>query len=138
MSRTPDIIRLSVSLPARLAKEFDDTWHNMQYPNRSKAVHDALRNFISDNKWMQKETDEIMGAIVLVYYLNKPGLVNKIMEAQHVFGNIVTSTMHFHLTRDKCMEIIAVKGNAHEANNLAQKLMAQKGVKQLKFAAFTP
>jgi CopG family nickel-responsive transcriptional regulator len=138
VSRTPDLIRLSVSLPARLAHEFDDTWQNMQYPNRSKAVHDALRNFISDNKWMRKETGELMGAIVLVYYLNKPRLVNKILEAQHMFGDIVSSTMHFHLTKDKCMEIIAVKGNAHQANNLTQMLMALKGVKQLKLAAFTP
>jgi len=130
--------RLSVSLPSALVKEFDSVWRGMQYTNRSKAVHDAVRNFISDHKWMQGEVEELMGAIVLLYYLDKPGLLNRIMEVQHEFENIISSTMHVHLTKDKCLEIIAVKGNAKDAKSLAQKLMAKKGVKQLKFAAIVP
>jgi len=138
MARVSGATRLSVSLPASLVKEFDAVWRNMQYTNRSKAVHDAIRNFISDHKWMQGEAEELMGAIVLLYYLDKPGLLNRIMEIQHEFENVIPSTMHVHLTKDKCLEIIAVKGNAKNAKSLAQKLMAKKGVKQLKFAAMTP
>ena len=130
--------RLSVSLPTSLVKEFDAVWRNMQYTNRSKAVHDAVRNFISDHKWTQEEVEELMGAIVLLYYPDKPGLLNKIMGVQHEFENIISSTLHVHLTKDKCLEIIAVKGNAGDAKSLAQKLMAMKGVKQLKFAAIVP
>ena len=51
--------RLSVSLPSALVKEFDSVWRGMQYTNRSKAVHDAIRNFISDHKWMQEEAEEL-------------------------------------------------------------------------------
>jgi len=138
MSPVAGVTRLSVSLPASLVKEFDAVWRNMQYTNRSKAVHDAIRNFISDHKWMQGEAEELMGAIVLLYYLDKPGLLNRIMAIQHEFENVISSTMHVHLTRDKCLEIIAVKGKAKDAKSLAQKLMAKKGVKQLKFAAMTP
>jgi len=130
--------RLSVSLPSALVKEFDSVWRSMQYTNRSKAVHDALRNFISDHRWTQEEAEELMGAIVLLYYLDKPGLLNRITEIQHKFESIISSTMHVHLTKDKCLEIIAVKGNAKNAKSLAQELMAKKGVKQLKFAAIIP
>jgi len=137
MSPVAGAARLSVSLPSSLVKEFDAVWRNMQYTNRSKAVHDAIRNFISDNKGMQ-ENVELIGAIVLVYYLDKPGLLNRIMEVQHEFENIISSTMHFHLTKDKCLEIIAIRGNAIDVKRLAQKLMAKKGVKQLKFATMIP
>jgi CopG family nickel-responsive transcriptional regulator len=130
--------RLSVSLPTQLVKEFDGVWRNMQYTNRSKAVHDAVRNFISDHKWMQEEEGELMGAIVLLYYFDKPGLLNRIMQVQHEFENLISSTMHVHLTSEKCLEIIAVKGRAEDAKSLVQKLMAKKGVKQVKFAAITP
>jgi len=130
--------RLSVSLPSSLVREFDTAWRSMQYTNRSKAVHDAIRNFISEHKWMQEEEEELTGAIVLLYYLDKPGLLNRIMETQHEFEDLVSSTMHLHLTRDKCLEIIAVKGKTRDAKNLAQKLMAKKGVKQLKLAAIAP
>ncbi len=138
MSPVVGATRLSVSLPTALVKEFDSVWRGMQYTNRSKAVHDALRSFISDHKWMQEETDELVGAIVLLYYVDKPGLLNSIMETQHEFENVISSTMHVHLTKDKCLEIIGIKGNAKDAKSLAQKLMAKKGVKQLKFAAMIP
>ena len=130
--------RLSVSLPSALVKEFDSVWRDMQYTNRSKAVHDAIRNFISDHKWMQEEAEELIGAIVLLYYVNKPGLLNAIVKVQHEFENVISSTMHVHLTKAKCLEIIGIKGNAKDAKSLAQKLMSKKGVKQLKFAAMIP
>jgi CopG family nickel-responsive transcriptional regulator len=40
--------------------------------------------------------------------------------------------MHIHLSKDKCLEIIAVKGKAGEIKSLSQELMTKKGVKQLK------
>jgi len=138
MSVMTGMTRLSVSLPPSLVKEFDTIWRNMQYEDRSKAVHDAIRNFISDYKWTREETGNVMGAIVLLYYLDKPALLNRIMEIQHQFENIISSTMHVHLTKEKCLEIIAVRGKAKEAKSLAQKLMAKKGVKQLKFATIVP
>jgi len=138
MSAASGATRLSVSLPASLVREFDAVWRNMQYSDRSKAVHDALRNFISDHKWMQEEAEELMGAIVLLYYVDKPGLLNAIVKTQHEFENVISSTMHVHLTKDKCLEIIGIKGNAKDAKSLAQKLMVKKGVKQLKFAAMVP
>ena len=138
MSQTSNVSRLSVSLPTPLVKEFDNVWRSMQYADRSKAVHDALRNFISEHRWMQEKTEQLMGAIVLVYYPDKPGLLKAIMDVQHEFESIISSTMHVHLTRDKCLEIIAVKGKAEDTKVLTQKLMAKKGVKELKFAAIAP
>lgn len=138
MSKKPGATRLSVSLPSALVGEFDSVWQGMKYTNRSKAVHDALRNFIGEYKWMQEEAEDLMGAIVLVYYLDKRGLTSRIMEIQHDFENVISSTMHVHLTKAKCLEIIGIKGNANDAKSLAQRLMAVKGVKQLKFAAMIP
>jgi len=134
----PNTTRLSVSLPSPLVKELDATWHNMKYTNRSKAVHDAIRNFITEHKWMQEEEGELMGAIVLLYYFDKPALLNEIMRVEHEFEHVIASSMHVHLTKDKCLEIIAVKGNAKHAKSLTQRLMARKGVKQVKFAAIAP
>ena len=130
--------RLRVSLPSPLVKEFDTVWKSMKYTDRSKAVHDAIRNFITEHKWMQEEADELMGALVLLYYFDKPDLLNAVMRIQHEFEDIIASSMHVHLTKDKCLEIIAVKGKAEHVKNLMQKLMAKKGVKQVKLAAIAP
>jgi len=127
------VARFSVSLPPSLVRDFDEAWKGLGYDNRSKAAHDAFRSFISEFKWTREETEEIAGAIVLLYYVGKPGLLSEIMRVQHKFEKAVSSTMHIHLTKDKCLEIIAVKGKASEIKNLSQELMTKKGIKQLKF-----
>jgi len=130
--------RFSVSLPPMLVKEFDEVWESMQYVSRSKAIHDAIRNFISEYKWMREEAGKIAGAIVMLYYLDKPDLLNKIMRVQHKFEDVISSSMHIHLTKNKCLEIVAVNGNTKEIRSLTQELMTKKGVKQLKFTAIAP
>jgi CopG family nickel-responsive transcriptional regulator len=135
MASSKGVTRFSVSLPPSLVKAFDDSWKAMGYESRSKAAHDAFRNFISDYKWTRTEKGEIAGTITLVYYLEKPGLLKQIVEAQHKFENVVTCSTHLHLTKDKCMEIIAVKGQANDIRNLSHELTTKKGVKELKFTA---
>lgn len=132
-SSVKGVVRFSVSLPPSLVMDFDEAWKGMGYDNRSKAAHDAFRSFISEYKWTREEAGEIAGAIVLIYYLDKPGLLNQIVEAQHKFEKVVSATMHVHLAKDKCLEIIAVRGKANNIRSLSQELMTKKGVKQLKF-----
>lgn len=131
------VIRFSVSLPPSLVEEFDGVWKSMGYGNRSKAIHDAMRAFISDFKWMQEE-GRVAGAVLVLYYLDKPKLLEKIMGIQHKFRDIISSTTHIHLEEDKCLEIIAVNGRVSEIKSLAQELMAKKGVKQVKVAVVAP
>ena len=135
MTSSKGVTRFSVSIPPSLVKAFDDSWKSIGYESRSKAAHDAFRSFISEYKWTREKAGEIAGTITLVYYLDKPGLLNQIVEAQHTFENVVTASMHVHLSKDKCLEIIAVKGKAGAIRSLSQALMTKKGVKQLKFTA---
>ncbi|MEM2248325.1 MAG: nickel-responsive transcriptional regulator NikR [Candidatus Bathyarchaeia archaeon] len=132
------VVRFSVSLPPGLVKEFDNIWTSIGYENRSKAIHDAMRAFISEFKWTQMETERVAGAVLILYYLDKPGLLEKIVEIQHKFKDIISSTTHIHLEEDKCLEIIAVNGKVSEIKSLAEKLMAKKGVKQVKVAVIAP
>jgi CopG family nickel-responsive transcriptional regulator len=138
MASTKGVIRFSVSLPPSLVKTFDASWKDMGYESRSKAAHDAFRSFISEYKWKSEKAGKIAGTITLVYYLDKPGLLKQIVEAQHTFENVVTASMHIHLAKDKCLEIIAVKGKTSDIRNLSQELMTKKGVKQLKFTPIAP
>jgi CopG family nickel-responsive transcriptional regulator len=110
----------------------------MRYENRSKAIHDAVRSFITEFEWMQKDSGRITGAVLVLYYLDKPGLLDEITKAQHKFKNAISSTLHVHLEDNKCLEIIAVEGSVQEIRSLAQSLMTKRGVKQVKVAALAP
>jgi CopG family nickel-responsive transcriptional regulator len=135
MASLKGVTRFSVSLPPSLVEDFDEAWRSMGYESRSKAAHDAFCSFISEYKWTREEAGEIAGAIVLLYYLDKPGLLNRIVEAQHKFEKVVASSTHVHLSKNKCVEIITVRGKTSDIRSLSQELMIKKGVKQLKLAA---
>ena len=132
------VTRFSVSLPPPLVKKLDEVWKSMQYESRSKAIHDAVRSFISEFEWMREEVGRITGAILVLYYLDKPGLLDEITSVQHRFKNVISSTLHIHLEENKCLEIIAVEGRVQEVRSLTEILMAKRGVKQVKVAAIAP
>lgn len=138
MPQKEKVKRFSVSLPPALVDELDETCRNMQYESRSKAIHDALRSFITEFEWMRKKGGWVTGAVAMLLYHDKPGLLNEITEIQHEFSSIISSTMHIHLDEDKCLEIIAVNGTVNEVKKLTQNLMTKNGVKQVKVAAIAP
>ena len=138
MASSKGVTRFSISLPPSLVEDFDEAWKNMGYDNRSKAAHDAFRSFISEYEWQSQKSGKVAGVIILLYYLDKPMLLSQIVEVQHKFENIVVSTVHLHTTKDKCLEIITVKGKASEIRSLSQELKTKKGVKQLITSVLAP
>jgi len=138
MTKKMKVTRFSVSLPPSLLKKLDEALRNMQYENRSKAIHDAVRSFITEFEWMQEEAGRITGAVLVLYYLDKHGLLDEITRVQHQFKDVITSTLHVHVEENKCLDIIAVEGSVQRVRSLTQILTTKRGVKQVKVAAIAP
>lgn len=126
------VSRISVSVSPKLLAEFDEAIKRAGYEDRSKGVHVAMRNFITEYKWMHKIEGAGTGAIVVVYDHSVKGLEEVLTDVQHHHEEVVKSSMHIHLDGRNCLVIIAVKGKAEEVRDLAKELMSKRGVKQLK------
>lgn len=126
------IIRVGVTFPPDLLKDFDKIISKMGYENRSKAVQDAVRMFVSEKKWLQEEKGTQAGVLMLLYDHEVRGLENVLTDVQHHYASSICSTMHIHLSERDCLEAIAVKGNAAEIRRLSDELGAKRGVKILK------
>jgi len=133
-----NVRRFSVSLPPTLVEEFDETWRSMRYDNRSKAVHDAVRSFITEVQWMKRESGVSIGAVLVLHYIDRPGLVEEVAVVQHRFKGIIQSIQQLYVEENKMLEIIGVKGEVREIKRLTQELMAKKGVKQVKASIIAP
>jgi len=123
----PKVFRFGISLEKGLLDNFDRLIREKNYTNRSEAFRDLIREDLVKAEW--KKNKEIVGAITLIYNHHKRELVNKLMDIQHDFGGIIISSQHIHLDHNNCLEIIAVKGVAKEAQKLADSLKSVKGVK---------
>lgn len=123
------LYRFGVSLEKNLIDSFDSYIKTMNYTNRSEAIRDLIREALIQKKWDEKE--HVAGAVTMTYDHHKRELVEKLMDVQHDFNEIIISAQHVHLDHDHCLEIIAVRGDASEVEQLASKLKSFIGVKQL-------
>ncbi len=127
------VLRFSVSVPPDLLEEFNETIATLGY-DRSKAIQVAMRNFLTEYKWTYEEKGLATGTITIIYDHEVKGLEESLTDTQHVYGNVINSTMHVHLDEENCLLVIAFKGEAKTIQNLAKELMSKRGVKQLKLA----
>jgi CopG family nickel-responsive transcriptional regulator len=126
------IVRVGVTFPPDLLKDFDEITTKMGYESRSKAIQDAVRLFVSERKWLQEEGTNQTGVILMVYDHEVRGLESDLTEHQHHHQGLITSTLHVHLNETDCLEVIAVKGKGSEIRALSNELATRRGVKILK------
>ena len=124
-----DLYRFGISLDRELIEAFDRHIATQHYQSRSEAIRDLIREEL-----LQKTRTEggiVAGAIVMTYDHHKRELVNRLLDIQHDFHDIIISTQHVHLDHGNCLEVIAVKGNAPDVDKLSTALKVLVGVKHL-------
>ncbi|MCL2459375.1 MAG: nickel-responsive transcriptional regulator NikR [Desulfobulbus sp.] len=121
------LLRFSVSMDEKLLGQFDEYLARRKYSNRSEAIRDLIRNVLVNEEWEQDS--EVVGVVTLVYNHHQPQLQEKITELQHEFHHQITSTTHVHMDHHNCLEVTIAKGLASQVRELAEKLIALRGVK---------
>ena len=130
--------RISLSLPEALLKEFDSLSATLGHANRSKAVGEAMREFMSSRRWDTDARGSLPGVILLTYDHHARGITHAMTELQHDYPDVVTATMHIHLSKHTCLEVIAFNGDAKRVKSLAKTLRGQNGVLELKLVTSVP
>lgn len=120
------IVRFGVSLEKELLEALDSFASENHFKNRSQAIRHLINNNIATMKW--KCNNLVAGSITLVFDHHKRDLLTRLTDLQHDYHKVILSSQHFHLEKDLCLEIIAVKGEAAMLTELADKLIAVKGI----------
>jgi CopG family nickel-responsive transcriptional regulator len=124
-----------MSLPKELLNEFDDITNDRGYNSRSKAIRDALKDYIIRYKWMNEMEGEYMGTISIVYNTHYMGVMENLSDIQASFQKSINAAMHFHVDKNRVLEIIVVKGDIKVIRDLSEKIMRLKGVEHVKLAS---
>ena len=126
------LTRLGVSVPDNLLRYFDELLVENGHSSRSDAVRDALRRYIQYHEWMNDVKGKRLGIYEMVYSPLKKGLPASISNILGESKEIVLSSILIHLKNDDYLHITIMYGEAENLVELAEKLMALKGVKQEK------
>ena len=130
------VSRFSVSLNKALLSELDRMCGEKSYANRSQAIADMIRAHLIEHR-QQIGTGEIAGSITLVYDHHRHHLQDLLTDLQHEHRDVIISALHCHLDHDNCLEVLAVRGVAPAIKELADELIAAKGVKHGKLTITT-
>jgi CopG family nickel-responsive transcriptional regulator len=128
--------RFSISLPPKLLKQFDAMTGEKGYNKRSQAIADIIRDKLVEHR-QNLGNEEIAGTITLVYDHHKPHLQAALTDIQHDHHRVIISTVHVHLDRHNCLEVLVVRGRANRVKKIADELIAAKGVKHGKLTVTT-
>lgn len=117
--------KFGIYIPKDLLVKLDECMRSLNINNRSKIVQEALQLFLLEHGW--KTDHKVKGIIGVVYRHGKCDMV--LTEIQHEYLEIIISTIHIHLDKERCMLAIIVDGDGDRIRNLISEIMNIKGVK---------
>jgi len=127
--------RISITLPEEVLKDLDRVMEKMSAHNRSKVISNAIVSYISATQWMLGE-GLVSGSITLIYDHERGEAVKKIIHIQHDFSDIIKATIHVHLSKKLCLEIISIVGSVERLKKLLTELREVKAVLGVSFSLF--
>ncbi len=123
-----DLARFSVTVPGDLLEAFDaQIARSGAEANRSEAIRDLMRASLVESE-LRTPNAQLIGSLTMIYDHHTGDLTRRLDEIQHDYTAEIVSTMHVHLDHHHCLEILALKGQGARIYELADKLLAPRGV----------
>ncbi len=132
MTSETELSRIGISLPKNLLEKFDEILRLRGYSSRSEGIRDSIRSYITHYQWISDVKGERQGVITMVYDHDQRGLLQTLTDIQHEYAHIIQASLHSHVSRDKCLEVILLRGDGTDLKTITERLMAQKGVESVK------
>jgi len=120
--------RIGVSLERQLLAKFDRLIAGQGYQSRSEAIRDLIRGQLSHAR-LENPKAEAVAAVCLVYNHHQAELMKKLTHLQHTHLLQTISTLHVHLDKQDCLEVVVLKGQVGQIKKVGEQLVSQKGVK---------
>jgi len=112
-------MRTSFNIPDELLAEFDDTWQTEGFDSRSRAVREAMQEYIEAHADLEAVDGEV--AAVLAFDYEHEPVIEQLHTIQHEFQDVITTTSHTH-EGEWCLETIFCRGSAERVRTLLYRL----------------
>jgi CopG family transcriptional regulator, nickel-responsive regulator len=106
---------MSVSLPDSLVQQMDGLTKERGFAGRSDFVRAAVRDFIQQLMLDQTKRGKHSATITLLY---PEELERRVAEVAHDHSKLVTSMMHAHAGRGRCVTVYIVEGEGEAIHQL--------------------
>ncbi len=128
-------MRTSLNVPDDLLAEFDETWRSEGFDSRSRAVREAMQEYIERHTRLEAVSGEVTAAIAFDY--RHEDAIRELHDVQHAFQDVITMTSHAH-QGDWCLESVFCRGPVDRIRDLVYRLRDFDAVGRVKLLLLRP
>ncbi|MFB6194451.1 MAG: CopG family ribbon-helix-helix protein [Halobaculum sp.] len=112
-------MRTSLNVPDDLLAEFDATWEAEGFDSRSRAIREAMAEYVERHTRLAETDGEITA--VLAFDYEHHAVIERLHTVQHDYQDVITATNHTH-QGDWCLETAFCRGPADRVRELLYRL----------------
>ena len=112
-------MRTSLNVPEEMLAEFDRTWQAEGLDSRSRALREAIQEYVESHTRLEEPTGTIAATIVFDYVHDE--IIEALHDTQHEFQTEIDTTCHVH-HGEWCLETIFCRGSAERIRTLVYRL----------------
>ncbi|WP_136591296.1 CopG family ribbon-helix-helix protein [Salinigranum halophilum] len=122
-------MRTSFNIPDELVDEFDRVWQDEGIDNRSRAVREAMQEYIEAHSRLEQLTGNVVALIAFDY--RHHDVIEELHTVQHDYQDVILNTSHTH-QGDWCLESLFCRGTVERVRGLSYQLSDFDGVHRVK------
>jgi len=126
---------ISITLPYGLLKQIDEIVKTKGYYSRSEAIRDAIRSMIEESTLI--ESNEVATTIMVTYVKGHNNIDRRLSELKHEFNDVVVESIHRHLGKKYCIDIMIAEGPLERIRILIGRIRGIHNMEQVR-ALFIP
>ena len=122
-------MRTSFNIPDAVVEEFDRIWQEEGLDNRSRAVREAMQEYIETHSRLEALTDDVIALVAFDYRHHE--VIEALHGIQHEYQDVILNTSHTH-HGEWCLESLFCQGAGERVRELTYELRDFDGVNRVK------
>lgn len=127
-------VRTSLNVPEDLIESFDETWEAQGLDNRSRALREAMREYVQRHSRLAGVEGEVVAVVAFDYEHER--VIRDLHDVQHDYQDVITTTSHVHQA-GWCLETAFCRGEAERVRELLYELRDFDGVRRASVVSLT-
>jgi CopG family nickel-responsive transcriptional regulator len=122
-------MRTSFNIPDAVVEEFDQVWQDEGLKNRSRAVREAMQEYIESHSRLEDISDDVIALVAFDYRHHE--VIEELHSVQHDYQDVILNTSHTH-QGGWCLESLFCQGTGERVRELTYRLRDFDGVNRVK------
>ena len=124
-----DDVRTSLNVPDDLLDEFDRVWREQELESRSRAVREAMLEYIEAHSRLESTTGDVVALVGFDY--RHHDVIRELHAVQHDYQDVILNTSHTH-QGEWCLESLFCRGPSERVRELTYRLRDFDAVRRVK------